>query len=90
MRTLRGGMAVAAFVGILSVGRASASEIVTIDFPGAVLTDVFGVNPQGDVVGRYLGADGRFHGFVATNGVFATITLPASGIMSRSPRGPKL
>src|SRR5687768_7525885 len=70
VRKLRATVAVTAVVGIILGGRSLASELVTIDFPGAVLTNVFGVNPEGDVVGRYLGADGRFHGFVAKNGVF--------------------
>jgi hypothetical protein len=31
----------------------------TIDFPGAIITHVLGINPRGDIVGGYLSADLR-------------------------------
>jgi len=39
-----------------------------IDFPGSSKTMIRGVNARGDVVGDYLGADGKTHGFVARRG----------------------
>jgi hypothetical protein len=41
-------------------------EFVTIDYPGATATQPFGNNPQGDVVGTYVDAAGKRHGFLLT------------------------
>jgi probable HAF family extracellular repeat protein len=38
---------------------------VTIDFPGATVTRVFGINARGDVVGNYVAA-GQTHGYLAS------------------------
>jgi hypothetical protein len=38
----------------------------TVDVPGATATGVFGVNARGDLVGAYVDAAGRTHGFLAT------------------------
>ena len=35
-----------------------------------------GINPRGDVVGRYQGTDGLFHGFTLIDGEFTTIDHP--------------
>jgi probable HAF family extracellular repeat protein len=43
-------------------------EFVTIDYPGATATQPFGINPQGDVVGVYVDAAGKRHGFFLTLG----------------------
>jgi len=37
---------------------------ITVDFPGGTNTYANGINPQGDIVGRYTGADGIVHGFL--------------------------
>jgi uncharacterized membrane protein len=36
---------------------------ITIDYPGATRTVVRGINPQGDMVGNYVDAAGKSHGF---------------------------
>src|SRR6266571_4363934 len=38
-----------------------------IDFPGGTATYANGINPQGDIVGRYTGADGKGHGYLRTH-----------------------
>jgi len=42
----------------------SEGEFTSIDFPGATLTTSSGINARGDIVGRYVGADGRQHGYL--------------------------
>ena len=37
--------------------------ITTIDVPGAALTEAFGINPEGEIVGSYVNATGT-HGFL--------------------------
>lgn len=41
-------------------------EFSSIDFPGARFTRAFGINARGDIVGQYVDASNRTHGFVAT------------------------
>jgi uncharacterized membrane protein len=48
----------------------------TIDFPGATLTQVTGINAQGDLVGLYT-LGGTQSGFLLSNGEFETINAPA-------------
>ena len=43
---------------------ALALTFTTIDVPGAAFTEAAGINPRGDIVGRYF-AGGTFHGFLA-------------------------
>jgi probable HAF family extracellular repeat protein len=50
----------------------------TVDFPGAVLTNVFGINDSGQLVGRFQTEEGVDHGFVLSNGVFRQIDFPGS------------
>ena len=50
----------------------------TIDFPGAVATDVFGINSSGDMVGGYSGGSLPDHGFLYRGGVFTSIDYPSS------------
>lgn len=47
-----------------------------LSFPGAQVTQGFGINNIGDIVGRYLGADSQFHGFVLSAGNPQTLALP--------------
>lgn len=53
-------------------------RFVKIDFPNATATFAQGINARGDLVGRYLDADGVTHGFVLRKGVFSTIEVPNS------------
>src|SRR5438132_7374788 len=50
----------------------------SIDFPGATLTWITGINPRGEILGFYLDADGNMHGFVLSNGNFKSIDIPGA------------
>src|SRR5690242_7070432 len=64
----------------LREGTAVAAEIpafTIIDVPGASVTVAGGINPRGDIVGRYITA-GVQHGFLLSSGTFNTIDPPGS------------
>jgi hypothetical protein len=39
-------------------------DFTTIDYPGAVSTELWGINSAGDMVGDYVDGSGKTHGFV--------------------------
>jgi probable HAF family extracellular repeat protein len=47
-----------------------------LDFPRANLTEAVGINDDGQVVGDYRDASGRFHGFFWDAGLFLTFDVP--------------
>ena len=53
-------------------------NFTSIDFPGATLTWITGINPRGEILGFYLDADGNMHGFVLSNGNFKSIDIPGA------------
>ena len=53
-----------------------AAAILTIDFPDAVFTEAFQINPQGEIVGNYQSADGIFHEFLLSRDGFKSIDFP--------------
>src|SRR5437660_1659589 len=55
-------------------------RFVKIDFPNATETVANGINARGDIVGRYLDADGVFHGYLLSKGVFSTIDFPGAAL----------
>ncbi|HKE95504.1 MAG TPA: hypothetical protein VKB34_14415, partial [Povalibacter sp.] len=54
------------------VNLTGAATFTSIDFPGASFTAALGINPQGDIVGRYISA-GVQHGYLLSGGSFTTI-----------------
>ncbi len=61
----------------------SEGEFTTIDFSGAIAIglDNGGINPRGDIVGRYCDAapcTGDTHGFLLSRGEFTTIDFPGA------------
>ena len=58
--------------------RLSHGEATSIDYPGATFTNALGINPQGEVVGRYMMAGGPFHGYLLTAAGFTTIDAPGA------------
>jgi probable HAF family extracellular repeat protein len=48
----------------------------TIDVPGAISTDAIDINSAGDIVGRYVSASGKTHGFLLSGSVFTSIDFP--------------
>ena len=49
-----------------------------IDVPGAVQTEVFGINTASDIVGNYEVNNATYHGFLLSNGVYTTIDYPGA------------
>lgn len=49
-----------------------------ISYPGAVSTDVGGINNAGKVVGTYFLADGTVHGFLYDSATYTTIDFPGA------------
>ena len=73
---------------LLLVGGAKSNELfqfITIDVPGAVLTNAQGINSWGDIVGIYVDAAGKQHGFELSDGDFISIDYP--GAMVTDARG---
>lgn len=65
----------------LFVGTALAQEeprFTTIDYPGAVLTNAWGINPGGEIVGVYMDTAGQQHGFLLSGGQFTSIDYPGA------------
>src|SRR5207245_11327120 len=60
-------------------------HFTSIDFPRAVLTNVQGINPGGEMVGFYRDTSGKQHGFWLAGGNFVSIDYP--GAISTSARG---
>src|SRR5438034_262245 len=58
---------------------ALASTFTTIDIPGTAVTQAFGINNRGQIVGRYIPAGGRFlRSYVLDHGTFTTIDVPGT------------
>ena len=51
------------------VANAAAETFTPINFPKATATDPLGINSAGDIVGRYMRADGSTHGYVRLSAV---------------------
>jgi hypothetical protein len=57
---------------------ANQPKFTSIDFPGAINTQATAITPSGDIVGRYLSADGMLHGFFLRGGTFHSIDFPSA------------
>ncbi len=62
-----------------------AFEFSQIRVPGALFTGASGINAGGDIVGTYVDAAGRAHGYLLSGGTFTTIDYPGS--VSTGARG---
>jgi len=49
-----------------------------IDFPGAIDTRCWGINPRGDIVGSYVSTNQVTYGFLLGGGSFTTIEFPGA------------
>src|SRR4026207_2480949 len=54
---------------------------MTIDIPGATFVSASGINPAGEIVGRYI-ADGVTHAFLLSQGTLSTIDVPGASFTS--------
>jgi uncharacterized membrane protein len=52
------------------------SRFTTLDIPGAILTQAFGINDRTQIVGDYRDQQGQHHSFLLTDGVYSTIDPP--------------
>jgi probable HAF family extracellular repeat protein len=59
-------------------GAAEARCHTRIAVPGARTTTAVGINNRGQVVGQYLDANGRYHGYLWERGQFTTIDAPGA------------
>src|SRR6266700_3383296 len=80
------GLALLFAICMVSSGFAHDHGFTTIDVPGASITEAFGINPEGNVVGSYRNAAG-LHGFLLSrrerdddgdNDAFTTIDVPGA------------
>jgi probable HAF family extracellular repeat protein len=53
-------------------------RLTRLDIPGARLSQAFGINDRGQVVGDYQDSDGKFHGYLWQEGRFTTIDVPGA------------
>jgi uncharacterized membrane protein len=53
-------------------------QFTSFDFPGALFTQVWRINDDGQIVGRYKGQDGAFHVFLLSDGAFTSIDFPGA------------
>jgi probable HAF family extracellular repeat protein len=63
------------------------SQFVSIDYPGALLTNAQGISPGGDIVGTYIDSSGNQHGFLLSNGKFTSLDYPGGPGTSTFARG---
>jgi uncharacterized membrane protein len=62
-------------------GLAQDARFTPFDFPGSTFTTARDINPAGEVVGRYGGADGKTHGFLRRrNDEFTSIDVPGADL----------
>jgi len=59
---------------------------IDVDLPGVTLTQAFGINAEGDIVGRYQ-VGSVVHGFLLSEGTFTTIDYPGGISGTTSPQG---
>ena len=69
-------------------GSPSDFTFTPIDVQGAVGTQAWGINARGDIVGSYIDAAGRSHGYLLRKGEFTTIDYPGSVFTEARGIGP--
>ena len=58
--------------------RYSNGKFVDLTYPGSVATFPWGINDKGTVVGSYLNSKDTKHGFIYSNGTWATLDDPTA------------
>ena len=61
------------------LGGYASGTYTTIDYPGAVQTDISGINNLGTMVGYYIDTAGVNHGFIYQHGSFTAFNDPYAG-----------
>jgi hypothetical protein len=62
---------------------ADGPNLTTVEFPGAILTNAFGINNRGDIVGNFMNADQSDHGFLLSGANTARLMTPAPLYLGR-------
>src|SRR5437667_377300 len=65
-------------IAILSPSALQISTFTTVDVPGSIETDAFGINNSGQISGDFADSTGREHGFLVAGGSFSTVDVPGS------------
>ena len=65
-------------IAILSPSALQISTFTTVDVPGSIETDAFGINNSGQISGDFADSTGREHGFLMAGGSFSTVDVPGS------------
>jgi len=71
-------LVIALAAGTLVSQTAPAQNFITVDYPGGTLNEVRQINNQGEMAGRYVDAEGVYHGFVVQKGLLTPINFPGS------------
>ena len=58
----------------------SNGNFASFDFPGAIATSAWDMNPSGEIVGVYVDSAVKTHGFMLRHGEFVSIDYPAPGV----------
>ncbi|MHB1528955.1 MAG: hypothetical protein ACYCXT_05950 [Acidiferrobacteraceae bacterium] len=61
-----------------SVAYATSYQFTTLNAPGANLTEAWGINDHGAIVGRYRDSAGNYHGFLDNAGTYTTLGTPGA------------
>jgi probable HAF family extracellular repeat protein len=56
------------------------NNFTTIDFPGSMSTQTWGINSRGDIIGFYLAADKTSHGLLFNGGHFTSLDFPGAAV----------
>jgi hypothetical protein len=75
---LRFGLLTICILALAPTAFAGPPRFTTIDYPGAVATFAFGINPAGDLVGGYYDNSYNEHGFVLHKGQFVSFDYPGA------------
>jgi probable HAF family extracellular repeat protein len=54
------------------------AEVIPVQYPGGLPTEVYGINDANQVIGGYFTADGNVHAFELEDGVFTAEDVPGS------------
>jgi hypothetical protein len=57
-------------------------HVTTIDPPGATLTNAWGINDAGEIVGAYTDSGGVYHGFTLVNNTYTTFSAPNGAVLT--------
>jgi hypothetical protein len=55
---------------------AQSFNYASVDFPNAIRTRAWGINPGGVIVGDYLDSSSVSHGFLLSKGAYVTVDVP--------------